>query len=82
MRPALLAVVLAALAVVLTAGCGPDYAAGPTGRVTDREATYRKHYGWKYTLTVRGETFRVERDAYRKCFTGSAYPSCTTRTDR
>ncbi|WP_338909674.1 hypothetical protein [Streptomyces nigra] len=79
MSPARWLAVLVLVLAVGTAACGPDYAAGPTGRVTDREATYRKHYGWKYTLTVRGEEFRVERDVYRKCFKGSAYPSCTTR---
>ncbi|MCX5260397.1 hypothetical protein OOK27_40700 [Streptomyces canus] len=84
MRKTLASAVIAAVAV-LTA-CSPDYAPGPAGTVSDRSATYRKADGWHYQLTVttndgRRHDFRLTRDDYRHCFRGSAYPSCTRRTE-
>jgi hypothetical protein len=65
-----------ALLLLLTAACSPHYPAGPKGKVTDRSATYRKADGWRYSLTVRGRTFRVTGDDYRNCFHDSWYPGC------
>lgn len=83
----ILATALAAVAAVsvLTA-CGPNYGAGPAGTVSDRSAAYFKSGGWRYRLTVttadgQRQEFRVSRDDYRSCFRGSAYPTCTDRTE-
>lgn len=69
------ALVLALLTA--TTACTPNYPAGPTGQVTDRDAYFRKADGWHYVLTVNGHTFRVTRDDYRHCLRGSNYPACT-----
>ncbi|GAB3169864.1 hypothetical protein [Streptomyces incanus] len=76
-RYLLAALVLALLAV--TTACTPDYPAGPSGRVTDRDRAYFKSGGWRYWLTVDGRKFRVTRADYRHCVRGSNYPTCTTR---
>ncbi|MFJ4785560.1 hypothetical protein [Streptomyces sp. NPDC088794] len=77
------AVATVALLATLTA-CGPQYAPGPDGTVTDRSATYFKSGGWRYRLTVTApdghrETFRVTGHDYERCFHQSAYPTCTHR---
>jgi hypothetical protein len=76
-RSRLIAALVLLLAV--TTACQAHYPAGPTGRVTDRQARYFKSGGWHYSLTVGGKTFRVTRDNYRDCFHGSSYPACTSR---
>jgi hypothetical protein len=72
---------LAALAFALLAltACARTYPPGPSGKVTDRDAYFRKADGWHYSLTVRGKKFRVTRADYRHCFRGSTYPACTKR---
>lgn len=84
MRKSLAAVAATIGAVVALTACSPDYTPGPTGTVSDRSAAYFKSGGWRYRLTVttndgRRQDFRVTRDDYKRCFRGSAYPSCTHR---
>ncbi|SEC35104.1 hypothetical protein [Streptomyces sp. KS_5] len=73
-------------AVLALTACNPNYGAGPAGTVSDRSAAYFKSGGWRYRLTVtttdgQRQDFRVSRDHYRSCFRGSAYPTCTHRTE-
>lgn len=72
---AVAALVLTAVTAFGTAACDPGYAAGPSGKVTDRSAVYFKSGGWRYKLTTTS-TFRVTRDEYRGCVRGSSYPKC------
>lgn len=86
MRKILATALVAVAAVLVLTGCNPSYGAGPAGTVSDRTAAYFKSGGWRYRLTVtthdgQRQDFRVSRDDYRSCFRGSAYPTCTHRTE-
>ncbi|MGW1723204.1 hypothetical protein ACWCQK_09810 [Streptomyces sp. NPDC002306] len=86
MRKALASATAVIAAVLALTACSPDYAPGPAGTVSDRSAAYRKADGWHYRLAVTTtdgsrHDFRVTRDDYRRCFHGSAYPTCTHRTE-
>lgn len=66
---------------------------GPAGRVTDKESRSwttgvkhkTRHYDYELTVTAKdgkSTTFEVSSDHYGRCYRGSAYPSCTTKTER